>query len=146
MPAPLHHYRHQARDAARAGVHSPLPGPGGPDGSRPGGAGVARVRLTAMTKTFEAVYEDGVLRPLESLDLRERQRVRVMLQPASPRASQGTQPAPAASGEEDWLDAECLQECAGEADERISLDSVRQALSKIPGSLTADFVQERADR
>jgi hypothetical protein len=69
-----------------------------------------------------------------------------MLQPASPKASQGTQPAPAASGEEDWLDTECLRECAAEADERISLDSVRQALSKIPGSLTADFVQERADR
>ena len=66
--------------------------------------------------------------------------------PASPKASQGTQPAPAASGEEDWLDAECLRECAGEADERISLDSVRRALAKIPGSLTADFVQERADR
>jgi hypothetical protein len=44
------------------------------------------------------------------------------------------------------VDAECLRDCAGEADERISLDSVRQALAKIPGSLTADFVQERADR
>jgi hypothetical protein len=31
-------------------------------------------------------------------------------------------------------------------DEHISLESVRRALSKIPGSLTADFVRERADR
>lgn len=88
-----------------------------------------------MTKMFEAVYENGVLRPLESLDLRDHQRVRVMLQPA-----------PAVPGEDDWLDAECLQQCAGEADERISLESVRQALSKIRSPLTADFVQERADR
>jgi predicted DNA-binding antitoxin AbrB/MazE fold protein len=88
-----------------------------------------------MTKTFEAVYEDGVLRPSEWLDLRERQRVRVMLQPT-----------PAVPGERDWLDAECLQQGAREADGRISLESVRLLLSKIPGSLTADFVQERADR
>jgi predicted DNA-binding antitoxin AbrB/MazE fold protein len=89
-----------------------------------------------MTKAVEAVYEGGVLRPLEALDLRERQRVRVVLQ-AAPSG---------APGEEDWLDAECLRECAAEADERVSLESVRRALAKIPGSLTADFVQERDDR
>jgi len=118
-----------------SGLNSPVPGARGPDGSPPGGASAARVRFARMTKTFEAVYEDGVLRPLESLDLRERQRVRVMLQPT-----------PAVPGEEDWLDAEYLQQCEREADGRISLESVRLVLSKIPGSLTADFVQERADR
>lgn len=88
-----------------------------------------------MTKAVEAVYEGGVLRPLETLDLRERQRVKVVLQPTT-----------SAAGEEDWLDAECLRECAAEADEAVSLESVRRALAKIPGSLTAEFVRERDDR
>lgn len=93
------------------------------------------VPSTGMTKPIEAIYEGGVLRPLEAIDLTERQHVRVVVQPV-----------PAAPGEEDWLDTECVQQCAGEADERISLESVRRAMSKIHGSLTADFLQERADR
>ncbi len=30
-----------------------------------------------MRQTFTAIYEDGVLKPLEPVDLRERQRVRL---------------------------------------------------------------------
>jgi hypothetical protein len=48
--------------------------------------------------------------------------------------------------QEDWLDMECLKLCAAEADESISLEAVRDALSKIPGSLTADFIAERDER
>jgi predicted DNA-binding antitoxin AbrB/MazE fold protein len=88
-----------------------------------------------MVKAVEAVYEGGVLRPLEALDLPERQRIRVV-----------SQAVPSAPGEEDWLDAECIRECAAEADEHVSLESVRRALAKIPGTLTADFEQEREDR
>jgi predicted DNA-binding antitoxin AbrB/MazE fold protein len=88
-----------------------------------------------MIKPIEAVYENGVLRPLESVDLRERERVTLVLQRLS-----------TAPGEEDWLDVECMQQSAQEADDSISLESVREALSKIPGSLTADFVVEREDR
>lgn len=47
---------------------------------------------------------------------------------------------------EDWFDVECLKECAAEADERVSLAEVRAALTKIPGSLTADFIAERDER
>ena len=101
---------------------------------------------TAMTKTVEAVYEDGLLRPLEPLGLREHQRVRVLLELASPMTPQGTQLVTAAPDEADWLDADCVRQCAANADEAVSLESVRQALSKIPGSLTADFVAERDDR
>lgn len=87
------------------------------------------------TKQIEAVYEGGVLRPLEALDLKDREHVTVILQHVAP-----------APGEEDWLDVECLQESAREADESVSLEAVRQALSKIPGSLTADFIAAREDR
>lgn len=86
-----------------------------------------------MSKRLKAVYENGVLRPLEPLDLREHQRVTVIVS-NTPIQS-----------EEEWLDVECLQLYADEADETISLEMVRKALSKIPGSLTADFIAERED-
>jgi len=34
-----------------------------------------------MVRVVEAIYEDGVLKPLEKLDLAERQHVRVTVQP-----------------------------------------------------------------
>ncbi len=88
-----------------------------------------------MTKQFEAVYEAGMLRPLEAPTLDEYQRVTVILASA-----------PARPDEETWLDAECVQLCPHDVDASISLESVRRALSKIPGSLTADFAAERAQQ
>lgn len=85
-----------------------------------------------MTKTLQAVYEKGVLRPLEPLDLREQQLVHVTLSEEAPP--------------ELWLDAECLAACAGQADDAVSLEEVRAALAKIPGSLTEDFIAEREER
>ena len=80
------------------------------------------------------MYENGVLRPLEPLGLREHQRVSVIVSEK-----------PVVPSEEEWLDTDCLQFCAGEADESVSLEAVREALSKIPGSLTADFIAEREE-
>lgn len=88
-----------------------------------------------MSKSFEAVYEGGVLRPLEALHLDEHQRVTVVVAPV-----QNT------PDEESCLDVEYMDICAQEADDSISLASVRQALAKIPGSLTADFAAERDER
>ena len=85
-----------------------------------------------MTKTLQAVYEKAELRPLEPLDLREQQLVHVTVSDEAPP--------------EPWLDAECLAACAGEADDAVSLDEVRAALAKIPGSLTEDFIAEREER
>jgi hypothetical protein len=85
-----------------------------------------------MTRTLQAVYEHGVLRPLEPLQLREQQVVTLSIA--------GDEP------DEPWLDTECLAACAREAGDRVSLDEVRAALAKIPGSLTDDFRAEREDR
>jgi len=85
-----------------------------------------------MTRNLQAVYENGVLRPLEPLDLREKQIVNLTISDGAPQ--------------EPWLDAECLAACAGEADDTVSLDEVRAALAKIPGSLTEDFIAERDER
>jgi hypothetical protein len=85
-----------------------------------------------MTKNLQAVYEKGVLRPLEPLDLCEQQLVNVTLyDEALP---------------EPWLDVDCLAACDGEANDPVSLEEVRAALAKIPGSLTEDFIAEREER
>jgi len=85
-----------------------------------------------MARNVQAVYENGVLRPLKPLDLREQQLVTVAI----------TEEAPA----EPWLDADYLAACAQETDDNVSLEEVRAALAKIPGSLTEDFIAEREDR
>jgi predicted DNA-binding antitoxin AbrB/MazE fold protein len=88
-------------------------------------------RTTTMTKILQAVYKGGVLRPLEPLDLREEQLVNITITDEVPL--------------EPWLDTECLAACH-EADDTVSLEEVRAALAKIPGSLTEDFIAEREDR
>jgi predicted DNA-binding antitoxin AbrB/MazE fold protein len=81
-----------------------------------------------MSKSLEVIYENGVFRPLEPVDLPEHKRVRVMIE-----------------DEEDWLDTEYMQWCAREAQDGVSLDAVRKALTKIPEALTADFIAERSE-
>jgi predicted DNA-binding antitoxin AbrB/MazE fold protein len=85
-----------------------------------------------MTRNLQAVYENGILRPLEPLDLREQQLVTLAITDEAPS--------------EPWLDADYLAACASEADDTVSLEEVRTALAKISGSLTEDFVAEREDR
>ena len=99
---------------------------------RPRSDMIAVRRMAPMTKNLQAVYEKGVLRPLEPLDLREQQLVNVTVSDEAPP--------------EPWLDAECLAACAGEADDAVSLEAVRAALAKIAGSLTEDFIAEREER
>jgi predicted DNA-binding antitoxin AbrB/MazE fold protein len=88
-----------------------------------------------MSQRLEAVYEKGVFRPLQPVNLRENQRVTLTL------VDGGN-----GSPEEELLDAEYLRACASEADDSVTLDVVRQALAKIPGSLMADFLAEREER
>ena len=46
----------------------------------------------------------------------------------------------------DWLDKDFLRTYADEADDSVSLESVRRALAKIPGSLADDIRAERDER
>jgi predicted DNA-binding antitoxin AbrB/MazE fold protein len=84
-----------------------------------------------MTRRLEAIYEGGVLRPLQPLDLRENQRVSVIVSD---------------SIDDEALDNDYIRFCEDNADYSITLEQVQQALAKIPGSMTADFVAEREDR
>jgi predicted DNA-binding antitoxin AbrB/MazE fold protein len=86
-----------------------------------------------MQKTFEAVYENGVLRPVEQLSLPDQSRVTVTINDAA--AFEGD--ASAYFSAEEW-DAALRDE--------LSLDEVRQALSSIDGSLSDAVIALREER
>ena len=86
-----------------------------------------------MEKTVQAVYEDGVLRPLEPVPLLDHQQVTVTI------SDEGNIPKdhPLLVSPDEWA-------CAAGND--ISLDEVRRALSTIRGSLSETTIDERRDR
>ena len=88
-----------------------------------------------MSVQVEAVYEDGVLKPLQPLDLTEHEHVvgvtKVSSAPGPP------------------LDTGFLESLRTElqyAEPAPGLEEVRRRLAKIPGSMTDDFIAERGDR
>ncbi len=86
-----------------------------------------------MSKTVQAVYENGVLRPLEPLPLKERQQVTVTVSDLADR----------------WLDQEYMEKVRRDAAAMglaPSLQAVREALSNIPGNLSDDIRAEREGR
>lgn len=85
-----------------------------------------------MVRKLQAVYESGVLRPIEPLPLDEHQLVSVVILDES--------------ASDDELQFEAPERFEALADHSVSPDTVRRALSKIPGSLDADFVAERNER
>ncbi len=88
-----------------------------------------------MIRQVDAVYEHGVLRPLEPLSLVESQRVTLTIWDPAARRSR--------------LDIEFLERVRAEVSAMPhipTLEEVQQALSKIPGTLTGDFSAEREDR
>jgi predicted DNA-binding antitoxin AbrB/MazE fold protein len=87
----------------------------------------------AMTRTLQAIYENGAFRPLQPVSCQEHEKVLLTVE-STERA------------EESLVDHEFLAYCATQADDSVSLDAVRQALTKIPGSLVDDIRAERDQR
>lgn len=86
-----------------------------------------------MHRTIPAIYENGAFRPLEPVPCREQERVLLTVQSVQPE-------------EADWLDLEFMASLESEADDSVSLEEVRQALAKVPGSLVEDIRSERERR
>jgi predicted DNA-binding antitoxin AbrB/MazE fold protein len=85
-----------------------------------------------MVRKLQAVYEGGVLRPVEPLELDEHQLVSVIiLDDIAP---------------DEELRFEAPEQFEALADHAVSLQAVRRALEKIPGSLDTDFAAERNER
>jgi predicted DNA-binding antitoxin AbrB/MazE fold protein len=88
-----------------------------------------------MPRQVEAVYENGVLRPLEPLDLAEHEHVvvSVMKNSASGRASLAIE----------YIEG--LRRENQDADPAPGIEEVRRRLGKIPGSMAADIVADRGE-
>jgi predicted DNA-binding antitoxin AbrB/MazE fold protein len=89
-----------------------------------------------MSLQVDAVYENGVLRPLQPLDLREHEHVRVsVVQAAGPGRS---------SLAVEYIERIKRELQDGEA--APGLEEVRRRLAKIPGSMAAEIVADRGER
>ncbi|MGD1098324.1 MAG: antitoxin AF2212-like protein [Bryobacteraceae bacterium] len=86
-----------------------------------------------MEKTVQAVYENGVLHPLEPLLLEERQKVIITISDETEASLNH----PLLVSSEEWSD---------DAQDDVGLDEVRQALSTIQGSLSEAVLEERRER
>lgn len=80
---------------------------------------------------LEAVFEGGVLRPTEPLRLAEHEHVSLLILD-TPAVEEQLRFAP-------------REEFEALADYALSRETVRKALSQIPGSLDADFAAERSE-
>jgi predicted DNA-binding antitoxin AbrB/MazE fold protein len=90
-----------------------------------------------MPLQVDAVYENGVLRPLQPLDLKEHERVVVSVVKAPPVPGRSC------------LDVEYIARIRSElpgAETSPGLEEVRRRLAKIHGSMAAEIVAERGDR
>ncbi len=79
-----------------------------------------------------AVYENGVLRPLSPLPLRENETVAVTI--TEPRGWL-----------DDLLDAELVEQCRKDSQDAPSLEEVRSMLASGPGSLSKALLADRDD-
>jgi len=86
-----------------------------------------------VEKTVQAVYENGVLRPLEPLLLGEQQQVTVTISDRTDTAPNH----PLLVSSEEWSNS---------IQDDIGLDEVRRALSTIRGSLSEAVLEERRER
>jgi predicted DNA-binding antitoxin AbrB/MazE fold protein len=93
-----------------------------------------------MSRIIRAIYENGMLRPLEPLDLAEQESVFVAIQRNGDRQVEPSESK--VELQEEWLDKDAIAYANLHADPNISLADVRQALSGIRDSL-ADAVSEQ---
>lgn len=85
-----------------------------------------------MKQQIDAIYENGLLRPLEPLVLAEREQVRLTVETS-------------AAESEDWLDHDAVAWATKEGDPTIKLDEVRAKLASLPGSLSETITAERGE-
>jgi predicted DNA-binding antitoxin AbrB/MazE fold protein len=83
-----------------------------------------------MLNDVEAIYENGVFRPLTPVGLPEQEQVRLTVVLAT---------------ESDWLDTEFVASCAAEADTLLTLDQIRASLAKIRGSMDDAIESDRGE-
>ncbi len=96
---------------------------------------VIQLDCRRMQKTFGAIYENGVFRPLEPLQLAERQRVALTIEDTVTSET-----------DSHLLDLEFLSSLEFEVLPEVTLEEVQAVLAKIPGSMSEAFTAEREER
>ncbi len=86
-----------------------------------------------MTKSLKAVFENGLLRPLEPVPFKEHEVVTLTVTNISEAL-------------DDLVDSEFLRYLESQADDSVPLEQVRAELSTIPGSMAEAILQGREDR
>ncbi len=92
-----------------------------------------------MIREVDAVYENGVLRPLEPLPFDEAQRVRITVSDSV---------ASTASSLDQLIDRDLLAEVRAEVDRmqyHPTIDEVREALAPIKGNMSDVVIEERGE-
>lgn len=87
-----------------------------------------------MTQEIEAIYEDGVFRPLQAVSLAESQTVKIIVSTTSP-----------ADSGRDWDLLERAKAEVSGTPNIPSIEKMRDLLAHIPGSLSRDVIAERGD-
>jgi len=90
-----------------------------------------------MPLQVDAVYENGVLRPLQPLDLKEHEHVLVSVLKTAPTLGRSS------------IAVEYVEKIKRElqdAEPIPGLEEVRRRLAKIPGSMAAEIIAERGKR
>ena len=85
-----------------------------------------------MITRVEAIYEDGVLRPLEQLALVEHERVRITVEPL-----------------DDDIDHEFIARCRADLaglDRLPTLKEAQERLRSVPGSFAEEIIRACGDR
>ena len=92
-----------------------------------------------MIKELQAIYENGVFRPLQPVDLREHQHVSIIISGEKKKTNKEIMLA----GIEEFLVGEEFYEyCKKNADDSASLEEVRKIMAKIPGQMSDDIIQD----
>jgi predicted DNA-binding antitoxin AbrB/MazE fold protein len=90
-----------------------------------------------MPLQVDAIYENGVLRPLQPLDLKEHEHVLVSVLKTAPTLGRSS------------LAVEYIERIKRElqdAEPIPGLEEVRRRLAKIPGSMATEIIAERGER
>ncbi len=89
-----------------------------------------------MTQQVDAIYENGVLRPLQPLHLKEAARVQLLV--SEDASNPGSE----------LVDQELLKYAFARTNSLIAiptLDEVRTKLSQVPGSMAESIIAERGE-
>lgn len=92
-----------------------------------------------MSKPFQAIFEAGVLRPLEPLPLSEQQVVSLIIAAGDDTRTTG----PGLRG--DFVDHELLEIAERDGEGAIPLTEVRECLKSIRGLMSDVVISERGD-